>query len=173
LLLPTLDFDSVFTDASPYVWRVLGRLGVARADVGDVCQEVFLVVHRRLRDYDGRVPVRSWIYGICVRTASDYRRRAYRRNERLFRQPPEPSVPASQHRQAELDEACAKLQQVLGTLDASKREVFVLYELEELSMNEIAQALDCPLQTAYSRLHAARKAVTAAYGAAPSNEETG
>jgi RNA polymerase sigma-70 factor (ECF subfamily) len=168
-----LDFDSVFTESSPFVWRVLGRLGVARADLGDVCQEVFLVVYRRLSDYDGRAPVRSWLYGICVRTAADYRRRAHRHHERLFRQPPEQSAPASQHRDIELEQAHARLRQVLDTLDAPKREVFVLYELEELPMSEIARVLGCPLQTAYSRLHAARKVVIEAFRADHSESEAG
>jgi len=172
LPLSPLDFDSVFTDASPYVWRVLGRLGVDRADLGDMCQEVFVVVHRRLGDYDGRVPVRSWIYGICVRTASDYRRRAHRRHERLLARLPEPSAPALQHQEVELGQARAQLKEVLDALDAPKREVFVLYELEELPMSEIARVLDCPLQTAYSRLHAARRAVTDAFRAVRPEKET-
>jgi RNA polymerase sigma-70 factor (ECF subfamily) len=168
-----LDFDSVFTESSPFVWRVLGRLGVDRADLGDVCQEVFLVVHRRLADYDGRAPVRSWLYGICVRAAADYRRRAHRHHERLYRHPPEQSAAASQHREVELEQAQARLRQVLDTLDLPKREVFVLYELEELPMSDIARLLGCPLQTAYSRLHAARKVVIEAFRAARSEGEVG
>jgi RNA polymerase sigma-70 factor, ECF subfamily len=166
LLIPKLDFDVVFADTRPFVWRVLGRLGVARADIADVCQEVFLIVHRRLDDYDGR-PVRAWCYGICVRVAADYRKRAHRRHERLGEAPPEQRIVAEQERALELVRARARLEQVLSQLDQSKREVFVLYELEELSMSEIAQIVGCPLQTAYSRLHAARKDVRAAFGAGP------
>jgi RNA polymerase sigma-70 factor, ECF subfamily len=166
LLIPKLDFDVVFADTRPFVWRVLGRLGVARADIADVCQEVFLIVHRRLDDYDGR-PVRAWCYGICVRVAADYRKRAHRRHERLGEAPPEQRIVAEQERALELVRARARLEQVLAQLDQSKREVFVLYELEELSMSEIAQIVGCPLQTAYSRLHAARQAVRAAFGAGP------
>jgi len=57
----------------------------------------------------------------------------------------------------------------LAALDTGKREVFVLYELEELPMGEVAKIVDCPLQTAYSRLHAARKAVTVAFSDRDSN----
>jgi RNA polymerase sigma-70 factor (ECF subfamily) len=143
---------------------VLGRLGVPKPDVADVCQEVFLIVHRRLPDYDeDRATLRAWIYGICVRAAADYRKRAYRRHERVGAPALELVVSPQQHRELELRRARAKLQAVLFSLDDGKREVFVLYELEELPMSEVAKIVDCPLQTAYSRLHAARKAVAAAF----------
>ena len=144
---------------------MLGRLGVPKPDVADVCQEVFLIVHRRLPDYDEeRATLRAWIYGICVRAAADYRKRAYRRHERVGVPVLELVASPEQHRELELRRARARLQAVLSNLDAGKREVFVLYELEELAMPEVAKILECPLQTAYSRLHAARKAVAAAFG---------
>jgi len=167
---PNLDFHDVFTNSSPFVWRVLGRLGVARADIADVCQEVFLVVLRRIEDYDGR-PVQAWIYGICVRTAADYRKRAFRRHERLDGELGEPSALPDQDRALEQRRARARLERVLGQMDESKRAVFVLYELEELSMSEVAKIVDCPLQTAYSRLHAARKDVRAAFGVELTEED--
>lgn len=154
------------------MWRVLGRLGVHRADIPDVCQEVFLTVHRRLADYDGRAAMGAWIYGICVRTASDYRRRAHRRHESLRGWDlPEPSEPAGQEHALDLSRARARLDAVLERLAFGQREVFVLYELEELPMAEIARVLACPIQTAYSRLHAARKAVTEAFREHASDRE--
>jgi len=163
LLTTFLDFDHVFAESSPFVWRVLGRLGVAQRDIPDVGQEVFLIVHRRLADYDGRAPVRAWIYGICVRKAAEYRKRAYRRYEQLGHAAEESGEPGEQERHLELREARACLEGVLAELSSGQREAFVLYELEELPMGEVASAIDCPLQTAYSRLHAARKAVTEAF----------
>ena len=142
---------------------MLGRLGVAKADLPDVSQEVFLIVYRRLGDYDGRAPVLAWIYGICLRQAADYRKRAHRRHEEV-REPPETGVPADQPRNIALARARARLQAALAALDDDKREVFVLYELEELTMKEIAAITHCSLQTGYSRLHAARKAVATAFG---------
>lgn len=167
---PSFDFDHVLAESTPFVWRVLGRLGVARSDVADVCQEVFLVVLRRGADYDGR-PIRPWIYGICVRVAADYRKRAFRRRERLVDVLPEAAVAPPQQRALELQRARARLELVLAELDAGLRDVFVLYELEELPMSEVALIVRCPLQTAYSRLHAARRAVRAAFGAPPEQGE--
>src|SRR4051812_1143348 len=71
----------VFREHAPFVWRALRRLGVREADVEDACQEVFVVVHRRLADFEGRSSVRTWVYGICVRVASDWRKRAHVRRE--------------------------------------------------------------------------------------------
>jgi RNA polymerase sigma-70 factor (ECF subfamily) len=159
---PKLDFDTVFDESSAYVWRLLARLGVSSVDLPDVCQEVFLTVHRRLEDYDGGAPLRSWVYGICVRTAANYRKRAHRRRETVG-DPPDTGAPAGQHRELELSRARARLFGVLATLDEGKRDAFVLFELEELPMREVARILDCPLQTAYSRLHAAREAVVQAF----------
>ncbi|HEX5100849.1 MAG TPA: sigma-70 family RNA polymerase sigma factor [Polyangiaceae bacterium] len=166
---PLLDFDHVLAESTPFVWRVLGRLGVARADIPDLCQEVFLVVHRRRHDYDGR-PVRAWIYGICTRTAADYRKRAFRRHEDLPESLPERAVDPPQEAVLDAVRALARLEGVLAELDQGMREVFVLYELEELTMKEVASIVDCPLQTAYSRLHAARRAVRVAFGAPPGGE---
>jgi RNA polymerase sigma-70 factor (ECF subfamily) len=145
------------------VWRVLRRLGVSERDVEDVCQEAFLVVHRRLDEFEGRSSLRTWIYGICARVASEHRRRPHLRLEALGEAPPDGSVPAPQHDDLERRRALEQLDRALGELDDDKRAVFVLYELEELPMSEIAETLGCPLQTAYSRLHAARRVVGLAF----------
>ena len=156
-----LEFAQVFSENAPYVWRALRRLGVSEADVEDVCQEVFLVVHRRLPGFEGRASIRTWLYGICLRAASSYRRRPHRGREEIASTPPEESIPAPQDDDLERKRALARLDAALDELDDDKRAVFVLYELEQLTMAEIAEATGCPLQTAYSRLHTARRLVEA------------
>lgn len=156
---PNPDFAEVFQTQTAYVWRSLRRLGVREADVEDVCQEVFMVVHRKLSTFEGRSKLTTWIYGICVRTASDYRRRAHRRHEEPTDSPPDERESAPQLKELERRRALAQLDNALDTLDEARRAVFVLYEVEELSMPEVAKTLGIPLQTAYSRLHAARKQV--------------
>jgi RNA polymerase sigma-70 factor (ECF subfamily) len=157
--LPTL--ADIFRQHAPFVWRALRRLGVAESDVEDVCQEVFVVVHRRLGDFEGRSSLRTWIYGICTRTASDYRRSGRVRREIVTDAPPDAPQEGAQQDVVALKQARRKLDRILDTLDDDKRAVFVLYEIEELTMAEVAEAVGCPLQTAYSRLHAARKIVEA------------
>ena len=149
----------VFRDYAQFVWRVLRRLGVAESDVEDVCQEVFVVIHRKLGDFEGRSSLRTWVYGICVRTASDYRRRGYGRRELVTETPPEQIANDNAHDELAHHQARAILDRILDGLDDDKRSVFVLYEIEQLTMAEVADAVRCPLQTAYSRLHAARKLV--------------
>jgi RNA polymerase sigma-70 factor (ECF subfamily) len=161
--VPPADFPAIFAEHAPFVWRTLRRLGVAEADADDVCQEVFLIVHRKLSAYDGRSTMRAWLYGICARRASDHRRSAYVRRERAVESVPDEGAPADQHEIVERREARAALDAILAGLDDAKREVFVLFELEELSLAEVAAALECPLQTAYSRLQVARAAVQQAF----------
>jgi RNA polymerase sigma-70 factor, ECF subfamily len=164
---PSVDtsFPEVFERTAPFVWRALRRLGVREADVPDICQEVFVVVHRRLPDFDGSSALRTWIYGICLRTASQYRRRAPQLREVPEADAREQSVMADQEDVLERRRARDRLDLALEKLDDDKRAVFVLYELEELPMKEVAAALGCPLQTAYSRLHGARREVEEAFRA--------
>jgi len=159
-------FEEVFRVHAPQVWRALRRLGVREADIEDQCQEVFVVVHRKLPEFEGRSLLSTWVYGICMRVASDYRRRAHVRLEQSTGEPPEERQSAPQFKDVERAQARALLDAALAALDDDKRAVFVLYEIEQIAMSEIAVAVGCPLQTAYSRLHAARRQVTEAFSAA-------
>ncbi len=157
-------FEAVFAEHSRTAWRLLVRLGVQPRDAQDVCQEVFIVVHRRLPDFDPRRgSLVSWLYGICLRAASDYRRRHPNRRESPEQALLNVETSDRPDRDLEARRAWHKLASVLDTLDAGQRQVFVLYELEGLPMGEIASLLDSPLQTAYARLHAARRRVLGAF----------
>jgi RNA polymerase sigma-70 factor (ECF subfamily) len=153
------DFDQVVAEHGPYVWRVLRRMGVRPADVEDVWQETFIVVHRKLDGFEGRASLRTWLSAIAVRVASDYRNRAHRRREHATDEVPDGGAPASQHQDLVDQERRALLDRLLTELKPEQREVVALYEFAELPMQEVAAALGCPLQTAYSRLHAARRAL--------------
>ena len=154
-----LSFDAVVAEHGPYVWRVLRRLGVRTADIEDVWQETFIVVHRKLGGFEGRAQLRTWLSAIAVRVASDYRSRAYRRREQATDEVPETGAAASQQDGLLDQERRALLDRLMAELKPEQREVVVLYEFAELPMQEVAEALGCPLQTAYSRLHAGRKAL--------------
>ena len=159
-----LDFQQVFSEHCKYVWRVLARLGVHQSDLPDVCQEVFLVVHRQLVQFDpSRAALSSWVYGICLRSASNYRRRRGRRKETSDEAAPVVALAEHQFEDLAQRRAWRRLEAVLDQMDAGKREAFVLYELENLPMSQVATILGCPLQTAYARLHAARRLVFQAF----------
>lgn len=154
---PPRELSRIYQEHVQYVWRSLRHLGVHPSDLEDVCQDVFIVVGRKLASFEQRSSLRTWIYGICLRTASDYRGRAFRRREILHEEPPEEGRCPAQEATASQREVRDRLVELLDELVEEQREVFVLYELEELTMREVAEVLDCPLQTAYSRLHAARR----------------
>ena len=144
-----------------FVWRTLRRLGVRDADVDDVCQEVFVVVMRKLEEYEPRASIKSWLYGICIRTAAAHRRKAPVRREVPTDQPEHEGSERPPDASYEGKEGLAMLDRALASLDDDKREVFVLYEIEEMPMPEVAKLLECPLQTAYSRHRAAREHIVA------------
>ena len=159
----TSTFREVFEENLPYVWRALRYLGVPESDLADLCQEVFLVVHRRLEDFEGRSSVRTWIYGICLKVASSHRRRAHVRRETMQSTPPERVAVATQEQAVEQQERRDLLIRVLRGLDDEQREAFVLFEIEGRPMAEIAEILGCPLRTAYARLYAARDEIRRAW----------
>ncbi len=156
------DFHKVFEMHARYVWRTLSYLGVRSGDIEDVCQEVFVVVHRRLPEWEGRGDIRTWVYGICLRVASAYRRRAHRHHEHLMAQPPEHSGSDDPEAEVELRRRMNALDAALSQLDDERRAVFVLHEIEELPMREVAEILGCPLHTAYGRFYAARRHIASA-----------
>jgi len=152
----------VFDEHGPFVCRSLRYLGVREPDLDDMLQEVFLVVSRRLGDYDEHGRMRAWLYSICTRVARSYRRKAARVRESLNPSFVEQESEPSQLTQVEDRQALVLGCQLLSLISPEQREVFVLYEVEDMTMPEIAQALSLPLQTGYSRLHRARALILAA-----------
>jgi len=155
-----LVFEAVYAAHFRGVWRTLHRLGVSRAQLDDAAQDVFVVVYRRLGEFDGR-SLRGWLYAIAVRVASDYRRRPwYRRSvpltESVIDSAPDPG------QASELGESVRLLHELLATLSDDQRVVFVLGELEQLTAPEIAKVLELNLNTVYSRQRAARARFEAA-----------
>ena len=146
-----------------FVWANLHRMGVRSADVPDMLQEVFVVVHRRLHTFDGSAKMSTWLFGICTRVAASHRRRAHVRREH-----PVEDVKQGGHHDTPEAAAIARdqaslLQSLLDTLDPDKRAVLVMFEIEELTCAEVARELGVPVGTVYSRLHHARDALKRAW----------
>jgi len=147
------DVEELFSAHVDYVWRSLQHLGVAEADLEDQTQEVFIVAYRRYPTWDGE-HARGWLFAIARRCASAYRRRSHRRHELTVHEVPE-RAPAEIDPPERLD--LGRFDAALEALDEDKRAVFTLFEIEELPMREVARIVQCPLQTAYARLYAARR----------------
>jgi RNA polymerase sigma-70 factor (ECF subfamily) len=154
-----LNFDAVYDQHFDLVWRSLRRLGVPPSSIDDVTQEVFIVVYRRLADYDGRASVKSWLFGIAYLSYLSHARRERRKGGHLPLSPAVPSLEPSPFDHASRTEAARFIEAFLATLDDAKRAVFILAELERMTAPEIAQALGVKLNTVYSRLRAARAAL--------------
>lgn len=153
-----MTFDDIYDQHFEFVWRTLRRLGVPSADLPDVSQEVFLVVHRRLADFVERAKVTTWLFRIAARAARDRRRSARVRYEIAVEKPLQAAVDADADPSRELERADdrALLEQALASLDQEQREVFTAFELEGMTGEAIAVALELPLGTVYSRLRLGR-----------------
>jgi RNA polymerase sigma-70 factor, ECF subfamily len=157
----TVDFRTVFEEELEYVWNSLRRLGVPPRDIEDVAHDVLLQVYRQLDRYDPGRPIRPWLFGFAFRVASDYRRLARNRLEILdaAAEPRDPLPSALD--QLVNAEAMDMAQAVLESIDIAPRAVFILHELDECPIPEVARVLGIPVPTAYSRLRLARKQFSA------------
>jgi RNA polymerase sigma-70 factor (ECF subfamily) len=155
-----LDVTAIHAAHAEFVWLLLQRFGVREADLEDALQEVFIVVHQRLHTYDGASKITSWLYGIAQYVAIAWRRKAHVRREHAVEAVPEPAhTDAYTPEHAASDrQARARLESMLDELDPDKRAVFVMFEIDRMSCDEIAALVGVPVGTVYSRLHGARKA---------------
>jgi len=158
---PELDFRTVYERHFDAVWHSLRRLSVPEKQLMDAAQDVFVVVYRRLPEFEGRAQLRTWLFQICRRVASNYRQLASTRREvavgaselrdRLDQTTQQPDAAAHAER-------LALARAVLDKLPEPQREAFILYELEERSGEEIAAELGVPVGTVRSRVRLARQA---------------
>jgi len=171
-------FEAVYREQFSFVWRTARRMAVREANVDDVVQDTFLVLHRKLDEYDGRTSMRGFLYGILVRVVADHRRRA-RRKDAPLRSVDEDergverfaSGGAGPADQVERGEALALLETLLSKLSPEHREVIVLSRLEEMNVPEIAECLGANVNTVYSRLRVACERFDALYAEFRAREE--
>ncbi len=149
-----------------FVWSCTRRMGVGESELDDVVQDIFITIHGRISTLEQPDSLRSWIYGIIRRTAYAHHRArrtkaasaAALNLERELQYPQQPSPLEL----AEQSDHVKLLWSLLEKLDPSRREVLVLAELDGMTAPEIANALDIPMNTVYSRLRTARQELDAA-----------
>lgn len=157
---PVLSFDDVYSANVAYVWRVLRTFGVGEAQLEDAAQDVFVVVHRRLGEWEGRAAITTWLFAIARRVASAHRRKtAGKLTEELSDDLAGATDTFAAMSRAQ---AAATVMAILERMDEDKRIVFALVELEQLSVPEVSRMLEINLNTTYSRLRLARVAFEAA-----------
>lgn len=148
-------FEQTYTEYFDFVWLSLRRLGVAPAQLDDAAQDVFVVVHRRLPEFEFRSELKTWLFAIALRTARSYRRQARPVAadglEQLAGAGPSPHEALAQQ------EALRVMDAILAGMDEERRVLFIMVELEQMAVPDAAQVLGLKLNTAYSRLRLARE----------------
>jgi RNA polymerase sigma-70 factor, ECF subfamily len=161
------NFANVYTTYFSFVWSMARHLGVDEGELDDTVQNIFVIIYERLHTLERPESLRSWIYGIVRRVASTYHRtkRTKLIRTETSRMEPETIEPelSTPQQMVEQSEQAKLLWSLLEELDAPKREIFVLAELEDMTAPEIAAAIDVPLNTVYSRLRAARQELEDAF----------
>jgi RNA polymerase sigma-70 factor (ECF subfamily) len=156
-----MTFDDIYDSQLAYVWHTLRRLGAPDRDREDLAHDVFLIVHRRLDSYDSSRSLRAWLFGIAYRVLSDYRRSARVRREVVT--DAEPSATATGPAEAmSAREDRELVHAALAELELVRRAVFVMHELDGMTIPEIAEVIDAPQNTLYSHLRRARRELAAA-----------
>jgi RNA polymerase sigma-70 factor, ECF subfamily len=152
-------FREIYDQEFGYVWHALRRLGTRGPDLEDAAHEVFVVIHRRLGDYDPARPLRPWLFGIAYRISSERRRSdagslgVAAREDVLELPDHAPSAEAM----LAAEEARRRVHRALATLPLEQRAVMIMHDLEGHSAPQVAMALGVPLNTVYSRLRLARE----------------
>ncbi|MBL8950418.1 MAG: sigma-70 family RNA polymerase sigma factor [Myxococcaceae bacterium] len=152
------DFSELYETYFDFVWANARRLGVAPAQVDDAVQDVFLAVYRRLPEFRGEASFKTWLFHFVLRVASTYRRSA---NAAERRSAPDATAeaadPTTPDAQVATKQAAELMYRLLEELPENRRALFILVELEEVSVAEAAAVLELNLNTAHSRLRDARR----------------
>jgi len=153
-------FDAIYEDWFENVLRWIRALGVREADREDIAQEVFLVVRRRLDAFDGKNPA-AWLYLITKRQVRDFRRRTWiksiftrEHSDAVDSMPDDRAGPAAM---LERKQSQRVLLTLLSKMNPDRRAAFILFELDGLSGQEIADIQGVTVTTVWKRLHTARK----------------
>lgn len=151
------DFAQVYETYFDMVWANMRRLGVEASRVDDAVQDVFLAVHRRLGEFEGRASMKTWLFHFILRVASTHRRATRSANKVTQLPADRAKASANPERTVETQQAAEMLYRILDSLDDERRSIFVLVEFEELTTPEAAKMLGLNVNTAYSKLRDARR----------------
>lgn len=151
-------FEQIFAAEFDYVFHTLRRLGVRPAELDDVTHDVFVAVYRKLADYDTSRPLRPWLFGFSYRIAKDHRA-LVRHGREVADDRTDELADSTPDLEATLDRKRARdlVLLALDEMDLEKRALVVMHDLDGEGVPAIAESLQIPLNTAYSRLRLARE----------------
>lgn len=165
-----LNFEEVFRSHLGRVTRTLASLGVQSAFVEDAVQDVFIIVHQKLPEFEGRAQLKTWIYAVTYRVAQNYRRRLTLRTHEALEDRTSCKKPNPAER-LEHQQAARFVEEFCANLSDSKRDIFVLCVLEERAAPEVAEILGVNMNTVYSRARTVRSEFRQALGRLGKSEE--
>jgi RNA polymerase sigma-70 factor (ECF subfamily) len=151
------DFQRFYFEHVDFVRRVLARLLGPGHDLSDAVQEVFVVALRKRHVYAGRALPSTWLHAIAQRIALATRRRTRLRAFLGLEAAQHVAAGTTPQQHFESREASEQLYALLDRLSEKKRTVWILHELEELSGEQIAEIVRCPVKTVWTRLFHARR----------------
>lgn len=150
-------FEQLYRRYFAFTWRTLRGLGIPPMSLDDAAQEVWIIVHRRLGEFEGRSTMKTWLFGIAVNVGRNLRRNDRQRRE-LVALPLHLASPApGPGEEREGHEAWQLVRGFVETLDQERREVFVCSLLEGLSAADTAEATGLDVTTVYHRIRALRR----------------
>lgn len=155
-------FDQVYTQHAAFVFRVLRGMGVHPAAVEDATQDVFVVVHHKLKTFEPRAQLRTWLFEIAYRTACQYRRVAARNAAQRSVLETDRSSEDTPQEELERRQTVRLVAEAMEALDDTKRATLLLVDMEELTVPEAAELMQTSVNTVYTRLRRARAELDAA-----------
>jgi RNA polymerase sigma-70 factor, ECF subfamily len=150
-----LNFDDVFRENFLRVARTLRSLGIDPDAIDDATQDVFVIIHSKLDQFDGRSALTTWIYGVTFRVAMNARRKSKRRSHEVLTGDERYRGPDAADKYAE-SQAARFVQAFCASLSEAKRDAFVLCVLEERPVVEVAGLIGVDVNTLYARVRAAK-----------------
>lgn len=149
-------FEAIYAAYVGFVWRVVRGMGVSEQHAPDAVQDVFVVVHRRLPEFDFACSVKTWLFEITYRVACDARRKSARARQSEPLSDQLVAGAAGPDENTERLHSSRLLSELLEQMPNERRMVLICADVEGLSGPEIAELTGLPLNTVYSRLRRAR-----------------
>lgn len=154
-------FEEIYRAHSGMVYGIALRMTNSLELSGEITQEVFITVFRKLSQFRGRSQLKTWIYRIAVNTVLNARKRETAEKERIREYAHEKSVLEPQTVPCPGEDSCDRIQELMMLLPLEQRICLLLRSLEDLSYREIADVLEINVNTVRTRLKRARETLFA------------
>lgn len=156
-------FEMIYKAASSFVYNVALRITYNKEDAEEVTQEVFLIMHSKLKQFRGESSLKTWVYRVAVNCAINFARKtkSQKNSSVEYEEHLAPRVDADVHKEIEKEDRDRAVDKILGSLNEEQRTCVILRNIEGLSYEQIAETLQININTVRSRLKRAREKILA------------